>query len=144
MNFLVLGGCLSLLAAMMHIGIIIGGASWYRFFGAGEQMALLAEQKSMVPVMVTSAIAVVLAVFGLYAFSAAGLITKLPFSRWVLYCIAAIYLARALAGLILPHISNHPSIEANTQSFWFVSSLICLGFGIVHLLGIRQLAVLAP
>lgn len=34
-----LGSGLSAIAALLHVGIIIGGPSWYRFFGAGERMA---------------------------------------------------------------------------------------------------------
>ena len=39
---LVVAGALSALAALAHIGCIYFGASWYRFFGAGEQMAIMA------------------------------------------------------------------------------------------------------
>jgi len=33
---LILGGVLSILVALLHIAIIIGGPAWYLFFGAGE------------------------------------------------------------------------------------------------------------
>jgi hypothetical protein len=33
------GGALSLVAALLHIAIIVGGPAWYRFFGAGEALA---------------------------------------------------------------------------------------------------------
>ena len=33
---LVTGGLLSVAASLLHIGCIIGGPDWYRFFGAGE------------------------------------------------------------------------------------------------------------
>jgi hypothetical protein len=35
---------LSAAAALLHIAVIVGGAEWYRFFGAGEGMARLAER----------------------------------------------------------------------------------------------------
>ena len=41
--WLITGGVLSALAALLHIGVIAGGPDWYRFFGAGEGMAILAE-----------------------------------------------------------------------------------------------------
>ena len=33
----------SAIAALAHLGCIIFGGDWYRFFGAGEQMARMAE-----------------------------------------------------------------------------------------------------
>jgi len=44
MTSLKIAGCLSLLASLAHLAIIVGGPSWYRFFGAGEQLATMAEQ----------------------------------------------------------------------------------------------------
>ena len=46
---LIFGGVGSMLAASLHIAIIIGGPEWYRFFGAGERMATLAGQGSLIP-----------------------------------------------------------------------------------------------
>ncbi|MCT7653981.1 hypothetical protein MBH78_02710 [Oceanimonas sp. NS1] len=43
----------SLLAALLHLAVIAGGPDWYRFFGAGEQMAKLAEQSSWYPALLT-------------------------------------------------------------------------------------------
>ena len=34
--WLVAGGILSALAALLHLAVIVGGPVWYRFFGAGE------------------------------------------------------------------------------------------------------------
>ena len=34
--WLITGGILSAVAAVLHIAVIIGGADWYCFFGAGE------------------------------------------------------------------------------------------------------------
>ena len=45
--FLIIGAAFSAAAAVMHIGCIIYGASWYRFFGAGERMAQLASTGSL-------------------------------------------------------------------------------------------------
>jgi len=38
-TFLMIGAALSGLAALLHVGCILFGAPWYRFFGAGEKMA---------------------------------------------------------------------------------------------------------
>ena len=36
--WLIIAGALSALAAVLHLGCIYFGATWYRFFGAGEQI----------------------------------------------------------------------------------------------------------
>jgi len=77
-RFLIAGGILSAGASLLHLGIITGGPDWYRFFGAGESMARMAEQGSWTPTVITLGIASVLAVWSAYAFSGAGLIPRLP------------------------------------------------------------------
>ncbi|WP_262694442.1 hypothetical protein [Kordiimonas aquimaris] len=131
--FLVIAGILSAFAALLHVGCIYFGAPWYRFFGAGEQMATLAEQGSMQPALITSGIVVVLSIWAVYAFSAAGLILRLPLVRTALVLITLVYLARGVGGLFL--IS---SPMGRTPEFWVWSSAICLLFGLVHLVGLKQ------
>lgn len=105
---LISGGVLSVIASLLHIGIIIGGAEWYRFFGAGEELAVMAEQGSLYPVVITFFIASVLFLWGIYAFSGAGLVRKLPFLNVALILISMIYLLRGFAivpaYLILPDV----------------------------------------
>lgn len=90
--YLVVAAILSAMAAVLHVGCIIFGAFWYRFFGAGEQMAVLAEQGSSTPTIITSVIVLVLSIWSAYAFSAAGVIRKLPLLRTALVIITFIYL----------------------------------------------------
>lgn len=132
---LTIAAILSFIAAVLHIAIIFGGPEWYRFFGAGEQMAQLAEAGSAYPTQVTLFISGVLAVWGLYALSGAGLIFKLPGLKAALILITAVLLARGMAGLILPFVSNHPAITQNSITFWIVSSMICSWFGLYYLKG---------
>jgi hypothetical protein len=131
--FLIAAGTLSAVAAILHLGCIYFGASWYRFFGAGEQMALLSEQGSAQPTIITSGIVLVLSIWSMYAFSAAGVIFKLPLIRLALVLITLIYLARGIAGFFL---INSPM--GRSPEFWAWSSVICLSFGIVHLIGLKQ------
>ncbi|WP_406681969.1 hypothetical protein [Shewanella subflava] len=46
----------SAIAALAHLGCIIFGGDWYRFLGAGEQMASLADNGDWYPSMVSSVI----------------------------------------------------------------------------------------
>ena len=60
---LVVAAAFSAVAALLHVGIVIGGAQWYRFFGAGERMALASAAGRMYPSVVTLGIATVLALW---------------------------------------------------------------------------------
>ncbi|SIT03395.1 hypothetical protein [Neptunomonas antarctica] len=131
--FLIIAGTLSAIVAILHLGCIYFGAPWYRFFGAGEQMAVLAERGSIQPTLITSAIVLILSIWSLYAFSAAGIIFRLPFMRLALILITLIYLVRGIAGFFF--IS---SPMGRSPEFWVWSSVICLSFGIVHLVGLKQ------
>ncbi|WP_052134382.1 hypothetical protein [Sphingomonas sp. 37zxx] len=123
------GGCLSLIAALLHIGVIIGGPDWYRFFGAGEGMARMDERGLWQPMLMTIGIAAVLSVWALYAFAGADRFPKLPLMRTALVLISGIYLAR---GLLIVPIMIEP--HART-AFNIWSSLIVLVYGLVHAVG---------
>jgi Mg/Co/Ni transporter MgtE len=69
------------MAALAHLGCIVFGGDWYRFFGAGEQMARMAEQGLWYPTIVTSVIVLVLLVWALYGLSGAGAIKPLPLTK---------------------------------------------------------------
>jgi hypothetical protein len=132
-SFLIAAATLSALAALLHLGCIAFGATWYRFFGAGERMAQLASAGSWYPTVITSIIAAVLATWALYALSGAGVIPRLPLTRAGLCIITGIYLLRGTA--VLPIAALHPG---RSTTFWWWSSAICLGIGMVHLAGLRQ------
>lgn len=132
-HWLIAAGSLSWVAAFLHVCIIIGGPNWYRFFGAGESIATMAEQGLLQPTIITLCIATVLFIWGAYAWSAAGVLPVLPLTTLALVLITAVYLIRGLAGFILPHVSQHPMILANSPTFWFWSSLICTIIAAVHI-----------
>lgn len=131
--FLIAGAALSGLAALAHAGCIVFGAPWYRFFGAGERMAKMAEAGSWYPAIVTAFIAAILASWSLYALSGAGVIPRLPLLRLALCAIAGVYLLRAIAGVPLAMFSN-----GRSTAFWWWSSAICLAIGATYLIGLRQ------
>jgi hypothetical protein len=128
--WLITGGILSAIAAVMHIAIIIGGPDWYRFFGAGEAMAKAAEQGRLMPTVVTLGIAAMLGIWAAYAFSGARLIPRLPMLHVGLIVISAIYLLRALA--VVPML-----LRPNEQgsAFWLWSSGIVLIYGLAYAIG---------
>jgi len=131
--FLVLGGLLSIGAAALHVYIIIEGGDMYREFGAGEKLAAMDEAGSWYPAVLTSGIALVLFVWGLYAFSGAGLIQALPLLKPALVVIATIYLLR---GLVLIPLWIGWAEQVNVFVVW--SSLVSLVFGLCYAIGTWQ------
>lgn len=130
-KWLMIGGWLSLAAALLHIICIFGGGDYYRFFGAGEEMARADEAGHWMPAIMTSGIAIILAIWAAYAFSGAGLLPRLPLMRTALVIITAIYLLR---GLFLIPVMIEPAMRT---SFNIWSSLIVLGYGITYAIGTR-------
>ncbi|MBE0364574.1 hypothetical protein PULV_a2293 [Pseudoalteromonas ulvae UL12] len=129
----IVAGSLSSMAALLHLACIYFGASWYRFFGAGEQMAQWAEQGLIKPTLITLFIFSVLSVWAAYAFSAAGLIRRLPLRRTALLLITAVYVVRGLGGFFLISTPMGRSPE-----FWLWSSGICLVIGLIHSFALIQ------
>jgi len=132
--YLLSGAALSALAALLHLGCIFFGASWYRFFGAGERMAQLSAAGHIAPTLITTGIAAVLGVWSLYALSGAGVIPRLPLIRAGLCVITGIYLLRGVAGFVLAAVAP----GERSVAFWCWSSLICLGISTLYLVGTRQ------
>ena len=132
-RFLIAASALSFIASLLHVACIFGGPDWYRFFGAGEQMALMAEQGSSHPTIVTLGIFSILSIWSLYAFSAAGLIFKLPLIRLALILITSIYIIRGLVGFAFIYMPIGRSPE-----FWLWSSIICLTSGMFHAVGLKK------
>ena len=127
--WLIASGWMSVAASLLHFGCIFGGPDWYRFFGAGEQMARMAEQGHWYPTAITLVIAAILAGWAAYAFSAAGLFIGLPLTRTALVAISAVLLVRGILGFT-PVFLPVPSL-----AFKLWSSAICLMMGVSFALG---------
>ena len=132
-KLLILGALFSAVAALAHLGCIIFGGDWYRFFGAGEQMAKMAEAGEPHPTIVTSILVFILSSWSVYGLSGAKLITKLPLLRTALVLISSIYVLRGVAFVALM-----PMFPENSITFWVVSSVICLSIGMLYSIGTYQ------
>ena len=130
-NFLIAGGILSLLASLLHLAVIAGGPDYYRFFGAGEGMARMAEEGLIYPVIVTLCIALILAAWAYFAFAGAGLVWKPPLLKTGLVAITTVYLLR---GLVLFPMLVFAADKVNSFAIW--SSLIVLVYGLVYAIGL--------
>jgi hypothetical protein len=130
---LIIAAVLSAIGALLHVACIAGGPAWYRFFGAGERMATAAERGEWWPAMATLGITLVLLAWAAYALSAAGMLPALPLLKAGIVAITAVYLLRGL--ILFPVLALKP---AQVTPFIVWSSLICLGYGLVHLWGVVQ------
>ncbi|MBX3727391.1 MAG: hypothetical protein KF823_15930 [Xanthomonadales bacterium] len=131
-SLLIAAATLNAVAALLHVGVVLGGPDWYRWFGAGEGMARLAAQGSAYPALVTLGIALVLATWAAYALAGAGVLARLPLLQTVLVAVTAIYLIRGVAGFALAVLAP----GGNSPAFWVWSSTICLAIGAVHAAGV--------
>jgi hypothetical protein len=132
-KFLIAGAALSGVGGLIHLACIVAGPDWYRFFGAGEQIARMAAAGHWYPTTAAVFIASILFTWSLFALSGAGVIRRLPLLKLILCAITAVYLVRGTIFMFLM-----PYFPGNSLTFWITSSAICLAFGIVHLIGLRQ------
>jgi hypothetical protein len=134
--FLVGAAC-SATASLLHIAIVAGGAKWYEFFGAGKKFTQAATQGHGWHDVVTLGIAAMLAMWAAYALSVAdvGLLAPLPAYKPVLSLITAAYLLRGVGGFALLLMPK----RSHSTRFIVVSSLLCLGVGAVHAVGVWEL-----
>ncbi|WP_309752222.1 hypothetical protein [Novosphingobium sp.] len=124
------GAALSSAAALLHLGVIVGGPDWYRFFGAGEDMAQAAARGEWGPAIATLGISAVLLIWAAYAWSGAGRLGRPPFLRTGLVVITGVYLVRAL--ILIPLHLSRPEL---TDAFMIWSSLIVLVYGLAYAIG---------
>jgi hypothetical protein len=132
-KYLLIAAICCVAAAIAHLGCIVFGGDWYRFFGAGEQMVRMAEQGLWYPTIVTPVIVVVLLVWALYGLSGAGIIKRLPLTKLALILIASIFLLRGVSFVGLM-----PMFPENSLTFWLISSGICLFIGGLFTVGSWQ------
>ena len=108
------------------------GGPAYRYFGAGERMARMAERGVAEPTVITIALVLLFAVWAAYAFSGAGLLRPLPRLRTALLLIGLIYAGRGLA--LFPQlylIATGPGVPARHAVF----SAASLAIGVLYLVG---------
>ncbi len=136
-KLLIIGGILSIVASLLHVAIIIGGPAWYRFFGAGEGMARLAESGSTYPALITAIIAIIFALWALYAFSGAKIVNQLPLLKTVLVGISMIYIIRGVFGIPIVIYIDHPYLKEleGKMMFMIFSSIVSLACGLFYLIG---------
>ncbi len=132
-RFLIAGGTISALIAILHF-ILTLKPEYYQFVNP-EQASTLAQmalQGSSATTIATAALALIFAIWAVYAFSGAGMIGCLPLLRAILIVIGVIYLLRAL---FLPT-EIRMTVNQGYPIRFAVYSFISLVAGLFYLLGI--------
>jgi len=124
---------ISLLGVAVHVAAILGGPSWYAFFGAPPQIVASAQAGTWLAPISTAGIAALMGICALYAYSALGVIRRLPLLRLMLAGIAAVCLLRAL--ILIPVAYTHPEL---INVFEVVAALVCGAAGIGFVAGFRM------
>ena len=119
--------------AAVHAATIFVGAPAYRYLGAGERMARLAERGAPGPPVITLVLTLMFAAWAAYAFSAAGLLRPLPFLRPLLIVIGVIYTLRGV--VLVPQVVWFFAGPRPIAGRHLVFSAISLVIGLLYLAG---------
>lgn len=131
---LVFGGVGVFLGALLHIGALIGGPEWIAFVGAPPSVVRSAQEGTWLAPVGALAIAALLMVWSLYAFSAAGLWRPLPGSPFVLGAVAAILFLRSV--VILP-ILWHADVTTFHGAYHVGAWVFIFALAFAYSLGLR-------
>lgn len=127
------GAVFSFAAALLHVVCIFAGEATARFFTAPPVVLALIRERSLWIYPVVLVIAGILGTFGLYAWSGAGRMRRLPFLRAGLVAIAGIYLLRGL--LLVPQVLLELRRPGMLPWQVFLFSGVSLVIGILHAAG---------
>jgi putative oxidoreductase len=121
---------------VLHVVVVIVGAPAYRYFGAGERLARMAEDGKPLPAIMTLCIAAVFAVFAAYAWSGSGRLPPFPLRRTALAGIAAVFLLRGLSAIpqLVMYVRSPREIVARNLAFSLASLAVgaCYAWGLVR------------
>lgn len=139
-RYLIAGGVMSTLISLLHVFLAVF-PELYRFIGPDRSaLTEMATQGSSITTFVSVVLALLFAIWALYAFSGAGLIPPFPLLRFALILISAIYLLRALFLL-----SEIGMVLNQGYPFRFiVFSAISLAAGLLYLIGILRRGTAVP
>jgi hypothetical protein len=123
---------IAIAGVVIHVGAVLAGPAWFAFFNAPPGVVASARAGTWLAPLSALVIAGLMALCGLYAASAAGLVRRLPLLRLGLAGMATVCLLRAL---LLPALAiSHPELR---NTFEVVSALIWGAAGVGFAVGFR-------
>jgi len=132
-KLLISAGIIASLSAIWHLLCIFGGPSWYAFARAPQAIIDSAQQGTYLAPVGTVIVAGLMFACTVFAFSASGLIRRVPLLRSALASIALLCILRALVAI--PYLSTQVGIdiwEVIASSVWLYVG-ICFLFGLLKL-----------
>lgn len=124
---------ISLVGVAIHVAAIMGGPSWYAFFGAPPQIVDSARAGTWLAPVSTAGIAALMGIWAVYACSALGVMRRLPLLRPMLAGIAMVCVLRAL--VLVPVALTRPEL---INLFEIVAALVWGAAGIGFIAGFRM------
>jgi hypothetical protein len=98
-RLLISAGIIATAAAIWHLLCIIGGPSWFIFARAPQAIITSAEQGTLIAPIGSVIVASLMFYCALFAFSASGVIGKIPLMKPALIIIAALCTLRGLIAM---------------------------------------------
>lgn len=128
-KLLISGGIIASAAAIWHLLCIWGGPSWFAFARAPKQLIDSAQQGTLLAPVSTVIVAGLMLACTVFAFSAVGLIRKVPLVKPALITIASLCTVRGLIGI--------PTfVTAAGVDIWqIVASTVWLYVGVCFIVG---------
>lgn len=128
-KLLISGGVIASAAAIWHLLCIWGGPSWFAFARAPKQIIDSAQQGTLLAPVGTVIVAGLMFACTVFAFSAVGLIRKVPLVKPALITIALLCAVRGLIGI--------PTfVTAAGVDIWqIVASTVWLYVGVCFIVG---------
>ena len=130
-----LSTAIALAGVAIHLGAIVGGASWYAFFGAPPRIVASAREGTWLAPLSALFIAALMGVCVVYAGSVLGFVRRPPLQRAVLAAIAVVCMLRGLAlpVLALKHLELLNTFQVISATVWFVAGVgFAVGFSLVR------------
>ncbi|GLI04926.1 hypothetical protein YDYSG_09560 [Paenibacillus tyrfis] len=124
-----LGGYCNLVISILHIVGLFWAKEFFRVTGVAEPMNQLSALHYSLPYLLTVLVAIVFALFGIYAVYEEGGFIKLPFRKNVIYGIAISYFIRGFGEWIVH------AILGSVNSYETLYSSIAIAIGAMYGLG---------
>jgi hypothetical protein len=119
-QFLISAGVIASASAIWHLLCIFGGPSWFAFARAPQQIINSAEQGTLLAPFGTFIVASLMFACSIFAFSATGLIRKVPLLKSALITIALLCTLRGI--LAIPTFVNATGVDlwqVIASTVWF-------------------------
>ena len=132
---------MSILGALVHLAMPLGGPEWYLYFGAPPAFARMAEAGLIRPIITCIAIAAFLLAMSGLALAQLGFIRRFPGTRLGLVLCGIFLTVRALA---FPVVASYSPVSlarvcgrcGELNGFVLLSSAACLFVGVGFVLGV--------